>query len=166
MKKSSLSFDSPTAFNCSEGLDQIGTISKKLMPIEKIVTDSSSETLFSITLDDTVYSEHVHDGEELQSDRKLMCSTQSFLRAQAGTASYCDKQADLRGQTPVLGSAFSLRHLTKCLSAGFKLPLDSRQMPSRFLGEVFREQTVFTSTSRRKATVHKLSSHLIWKQTK
>lgn len=79
------------------------------------------------------------------------------------TASSCDKQVNFRGQTPMLGSVSSLRHLTKCLSAGFKLPLDySSQMPSRFL----RVQAVFTSTSRRKATVSKLSSHLIWKQEK
>lgn len=78
------------------------------------------------------------------------------------TASSCDKQVNFRGWT----LAFSLRHPTKCLSAGFKLPLDSTQMPSRFLREVFGEQTAFTGTSRRKATVSKLSSHLVWKQAK
>lgn len=79
VKKNSVSFDSHTAFNCSEGLDQIGTISEQLMPMEKIATDSGSETLFSITLNDTVYTEHVQDGEELRSDRKFMCSPLSYF---------------------------------------------------------------------------------------
>lgn len=57
----------------------MGTISEKLMPMEKIVTDSSSETLFSITLNDTVYTEHVQDGEELWSDRKFMCFPLSYF---------------------------------------------------------------------------------------
>lgn len=74
-----MSFDSQTAFNCSEGLDLIGTISEKLMPMEKIVPDRGSETLFSITLNDTVYTEHVQDGEELWSDRKFMCSPLSYF---------------------------------------------------------------------------------------
>lgn len=74
-----MSFDSHTAFSCSEGLDQIGTISEKLMPMEKTVTDSSSETLFSITLNDTIYTKHVQDGEELWSDRKFMYSPLSYF---------------------------------------------------------------------------------------
>lgn len=75
-----MSFDSHTAFNCSEGLDQTGTISEKLMPpMEKIVPDRGSETLFSIILNDTVYTEHVQDGEELWSDRKFMCSPLSYF---------------------------------------------------------------------------------------
>lgn len=92
--------------------------------------------------------------------------TQLFLRAPVATASSCDKQVNFRGQTPMLGSVFSQRHPTKCSSAGFKLPLDSTQIPSEFLRAAFWEQTVFTVTSRKRATVSKLSSHLIWKQAK
>lgn len=49
------------------------------MPMEKIATDSGSETLFSITLNDIVYTEHVQDREELWSDRKFMCSPLSYF---------------------------------------------------------------------------------------
>lgn len=79
VKRNAVSFDPHTTFNCSEGLDQIGTISEKLMPMEKTVRDRGSETLFSITLNDTVYTERVQDGEELWSDRKFMCSPLSYF---------------------------------------------------------------------------------------
>lgn len=41
---------------------------------------------------------------------------------------------------------------TKCkfCPAGFKLPLNSTLIPLRFLGDLFTEQTAFTSISRRK----------------
>lgn len=131
-------------------------------------SQTGSETLFSITLNDTVYPDHVQDGEELWSDRKIMCSSLSHCWGLRQWLPATAKSKLISGARLQLykGSAFSLRHPTKCLSAGFQLPLDSAQMPSRFLAEVFREQTVFTGTSRRKATVSKLSSHLIWKQAK
>lgn len=48
----------------------------------------------------------------------------------------------------------------KCLLKGFKLPLQSNQILSGCLGDMFTEQTAFSDTSTRKITDSKLASHL------
>lgn len=138
VKKNSVSFDSHTAFNCSQWF---------------------WSTIFHYTEWHCLHWTCPRWWGTVKWQKVHVLPTHLFLRGPVVTASSCDKQANFRGQTPMLGSVLSLRHLTKCLSAGFKHPLDSTQMPSR----VLRLQTVFTHTSRRKATVSKLSSHLIWK---